>query len=492
MKDRKKINWRVYERDRIYPQTIAAYLDLLEISPREHPYLARHYEVMSSIEDYFWWARDLDLLAKDFYRWIKVWLKNKTIRKSFFSGFKKSFIELKNQLDIFWKKMDRIPLISDSELFQIYYETKSYLLKNFFFSEYPVDLFDDFFATILAKHLERILPVKIKPEDLATLGEPAYISQSLRYQQALLALSFRRKVSQKVLEDIAKKYSWVMMSWDGRQELTAEKVRRDWRRLKKKRVEKRQRERQKIINFCLRVKKTRKNLINRYNISYAKIAPHLFLLDKFSLLHDWRKEAQLRSNEVILRCLKEMAKRFKIDYQDILVYFNPEIERLCLTRKRPPESQIKQRRQGVTYVIHEKKIEIFVGKKAKFILNKLVLENLKAKTKKEFSGLPACRGLVTGRAAVVKSAKEAFKKVKKGDILVTSMTTVDYLPAIKIAAGVITDDGGLTCHAAIIARELGIPCVIGTKIATKVLHNGDLVRVNSNHGLISILERKKK
>lgn len=69
------------------------------------------------------------------------------------------------------------------------------------------------------------------------------------------------------------------------------------------------------------------------------------------------------------------------------------------------------------------------------------------------------------------------------------MTTPDFVPAMKKAAAVITDEGGITCHAAIMSRELGIPCVIGTKIATKVLRDGDLVEVDAEKGVVRILKK---
>ena len=68
------------------------------------------------------------------------------------------------------------------------------------------------------------------------------------------------------------------------------------------------------------------------------------------------------------------------------------------------------------------------------------------------------------------------------------MTRPEYLPAMKKAAAFITDEGGITCHAAIIAREMKKPCIIGTKIATQVLKDGDMVEVKANHGLVIILK----
>ena len=76
----------------------------------------------------------------------------------------------------------------------------------------------------------------------------------------------------------------------------------------------------------------------------------------------------------------------------------------------------------------------------------------------------------------------------KGDILVTSMTTPDWEPIMKKSSGIITDKGGRTCHAAIVARELGVPCIVGTRIATKILKDGDIVELDANHGIVRIIK----
>jgi pyruvate,water dikinase len=71
------------------------------------------------------------------------------------------------------------------------------------------------------------------------------------------------------------------------------------------------------------------------------------------------------------------------------------------------------------------------------------------------------------------------------------MTTPEFVPLIKLAKAIITNVGGITCHAAIVSREMNKPCIIGTKIATKVLKDGDLVEVDANRGVIKILKRAK-
>jgi pyruvate, water dikinase len=107
---------------------------------------------------------------------------------------------------------------------------------------------------------------------------------------------------------------------------------------------------------------------------------------------------------------------------------------------------------------------------------------------KNIKGAVAYSGLVTGRVRIIHLIKD-INKLKTGEILVTSMTDPRYLTAMKKAAGFITDEGGITCHAAIVARELNKPCIIGTRIATQSLHDGDLIEINAYKGIIKILKR---
>jgi pyruvate,water dikinase len=94
------------------------------------------------------------------------------------------------------------------------------------------------------------------------------------------------------------------------------------------------------------------------------------------------------------------------------------------------------------------------------------------------------RGFGAGTAKVVANPEEAAKVMKKGDILVTDMTNPDYVPFMKLAGAIVTDKGGVTCHAAIVSRELGIPCVVGTENATELMKNGEQYTVDSTSGVV--------
>lgn len=117
--------------------------------------------------------------------------------------------------------------------------------------------------------------------------------------------------------------------------------------------------------------------------------------------------------------------------------------------------------------------------------NEKVLENQKQTIEKnpDLTGEPASPGTTSGVVIIIKNPSE-ITRAQKGQILVTTMTTPDFVPAMKKVNGIITDKGGQTSHAAIVSRELGVPCVVGTKTATKDFKEGDIVTINGTTGQI--------
>jgi pyruvate,water dikinase len=100
------------------------------------------------------------------------------------------------------------------------------------------------------------------------------------------------------------------------------------------------------------------------------------------------------------------------------------------------------------------------------------------------SGLPAAPGTVAGRVRLISSPKDGGQ-LKAGEILVAPMTNPDWVPTIRRAAALVTHGGGMTCHAAIASRELGIPCIVGTRQATTVLRDGEMVTVDGRAGKVT-------
>ncbi len=129
---------------------------------------------------------------------------------------------------------------------------------------------------------------------------------------------------------------------------------------------------------------------------------------------------------------------------------------------------------GKVYLLQSRPVTVFYEK---------IEEEVKVKKPPLVKGLAASPGVGIGRVKIVLSAEE-IDKVEKGDVLVTRMTNPDFAPAMKRAVAIVTDEGGITSHASIVSRELGIPCVVGTGNATQVLKDGMLVTVDGRSGFV--------
>lgn len=137
------------------------------------------------------------------------------------------------------------------------------------------------------------------------------------------------------------------------------------------------------------------------------------------------------------------------------------------------------REKGKLFVVQTRPVTT-VGKNEKPIT---ASQKLKIAEAPILTGLPASPGQGNGPVKILKSPKEIFK-IKAGDVLVAEMTSPDYVPAMKKAAAIITDKGGQTSHAAIVSRELGIPCIVGAEKATKILKDGLVVNVDGTEGKV--------
>jgi len=168
-----------------------------------------------------------------------------------------------------------------------------------------------------------------------------------------------------------------------------------------------------------------------------------------------------------------------------------ELDKLILKKNfKLTKREILNRKNAFLYNVQNGKINFYEGIAAKKIKNKLILnENYNLK---EFKGSIACVGRVIGRVIKFSWTEpnliKKMERMKKGDILVAGQTRPTLMTAIHKAGAIVTDEGGIISHAAIISRELKKPCIIGTKIATKILKDGDLVEVDANNGIVKILK----
>lgn len=148
----------------------------------------------------------------------------------------------------------------------------------------------------------------------------------------------------------------------------------------------------------------------------------------------------------------------------------------------------KQRKKGLGVLFIKGKRTILSWKDSKKLEDFIERRNKESlKGIKEIKGIVAQKGKFKGKVYLVKDFKN-LKNVKKGMVLVAPQTRPQFNKFIKQAGAIITDEGGLLCHASMLARELKIPCIVGTKIATKVFKTGNMVEIDSKKGLIRIIE----
>ncbi len=204
------------------------------------------------------------------------------------------------------------------------------------------------------------------------------------------------------------------------------------------------------------------------------------LYEQWVMLKDFRR-AVISQERALLRGLyDEIGKRIGFTGLEVTFLIPGEITDALLNGKMVDKKLPKERMRFCVVEISPEKIAVFVGEEAQRIASRIEQKECKQKT---LSGMTAYPGIAQGKAKIIWKAEDSAM-FKEGDILVTSMTTPQLVPLMQKAAAIVTDEGGLLCHAAIISRELKKPCIIGTGNATKILRDGEKIEVDATKGIV--------
>lgn len=281
---------------------------------------------------------------------------------------------------------------------------------------------------------------------------------------------------QKILQISHKKWAWVFNNYSSHDPISDEKIfahigdllnnfDREINILKLNEIKRKEK---KILLKTFSLKE--KNLIN--------------LIDIVAELRDKRKAFWLESMLPVKKWIKKISKNLGLNYEEIrwLTW-----EEQCDFIKNPPKYKklIDERKNNLvtTYGYGNNPFVLFSQNNALRIMN-ILFEKIGQKSLK---GICATPGKVVGKIKNIGGEKE-FNKFKSEEILVTSHTTPDYIVLMKKAKAILTERGGITSHAAIVSRELGIPCVVGIKNVFNNFKDGDLVEVDADNGVISLLK----
>lgn len=195
---------------------------------------------------------------------------------------------------------------------------------------------------------------------------------------------------------------------------------------------------------------------------------------------DYRREGFFHSRSL----LTTVAKRLGLSLDELSLLRMEEILLLLKSfDKEKIKVTIRGRKDAYLHIYNNDQTQLFSGDDARSRFMKEEVEQ----DVNEFTGAIGAKGKVTGIVKVVKDMND-LAKVNEGDVLVAITTNPNYISAMQKATAFITDEGGITCHAAIVAREMNKPAIVGTKVSTKVLQDGDEVEVDANKGIVKIVK----
>jgi phosphohistidine swiveling domain-containing protein len=243
-----------------------------------------------------------------------------------------------------------------------------------------------------------------------------------------------------------------------------------------------------LQNYEKDVASNYEKLITKLNLSQPE--QNVFQILRELNYYKWAREYSFLHALYNIRFTQdELAKRCKVNDEDFMFVIEEELEDFFINPKKY-STIIKDRKKFCLIFNHANgKNECYAGQEAQTKITELKFDSKKDgfDNTDQLKGTPAFSGQAKGKVKIINIVKH-LGKMEDGNILVSVATTPDLLPAMKRSRAIITDEGGITCHAAIVARELKIPCIVGVKNATKILSDGDEVLVDANKGIIKIIK----
>lgn len=316
---------------------------------------------------------------------------------------------------------------------------------------------------------------------LQTLSTPLHPSIWTQEREQLIDIAKMkdRRERQRRLTAHTKKYVWLEYGLHGQaldQKYFSDQLRKILPQVRSGRIARYPEEKKRIAML-------QKKLFKEYQIG----RPHqnIFRIAQNSLfVRLYSKDSQFHGYYCIEPLLREIGKRIGLTLEQVL-FLSPDDFSQALIKGKDFSKITKQRQKYSLFVCDGGKTGYWHGPEAKKIKKKMsFVKKVKNHGVEEIlKGQTAYAGKVKGGVKIINTVQEMVK-MHAGNILVSHMTNPGIVPAMKKAAAIVTNSGGITSHAAIIARELKVPCVIGTKHATEVLKDGDIVEVDATKGIV--------
>ncbi len=207
-------------------------------------------------------------------------------------------------------------------------------------------------------------------------------------------------------------------------------------------------------------------------------------------MKDWRKGVYQKSYVVMDKVLGELARRMYFSMVEIKYVVVDEVrDAFNSNHTEELKDKVLNRMKLCCYHIKDQIMTIYEGEECKKKISELLPAEKEDQVANDgiIKGMIAYKGKVTATAKIVLSVSD-MNKVNEGDILVSSSTNPDLIVAMGMAGAFVTDMGGITSHAAIVSREMKKPCIVGTRNATRLIKDGDLIEVDADNGIVKIIK----
>jgi phosphohistidine swiveling domain-containing protein len=431
-------------------------------------------ETLSLYHDGFMlFINQLEDLEKDAVEVFKSFILPKKKREIVFQSWKKDLEDLEKQE----RELDSLDLANlDKEEFIKFWDNFHFYTRNFWTSSTVPELANcgslSFLKQKLAEYIDDETDLNKAMEILTSPENPSF------YQIEEMELFETDDLDKHV-----QKYFWLKNSY-----FSTKILEKDF--FEKRKLELKTNPRQEFKEHTESIKKTKADVVSKYNLS-DEIKD---IADAIVAAIEWQDD---RKSHIFIYLhyktllIKRAAELLEVKMEYLLNFREVEISEFFKDKNINLNQKLEERKNSF-YGFHcyEKGVkELDTGDAEKYwsiFTDQKVEEEVK-----KIKGVVASRGKnskVVGKVRIVKDP-HVVEKLEEGEILVTSMTSPEYVFLMKHSLAVVTDEGGLTSHAAIVSRELKIPCIVGSKIATKVLKDGDEVEVDTDVGVVKILEK---
>ncbi|MFH1545718.1 MAG: PEP-utilizing enzyme [archaeon] len=425
---------------------------------------------------------------KDWNNYVRVYRANEDKIIFWMDLWLKQFLELKR----FTEKVNKMNLTNKSsnqlkQLFKKYFELNSKACSFAYDYRAVGEVYPEKINSFLKEKAKDSKELNECIKTIFSLDKPIEMHRE-KMNLLKIAIKSKRvmlkgKGIENALENHSKRFGFLGTYIFYGEPIEAKDFKKKLKNLAKKPLSKLEKDRLKEKNRFKENKKETKEIIKKFRLSKSearKIRDIKVSLHTSMICDEYYTYTSFKIRPLLF----EIGKRFSLSYNQLIEMRNEEILSLFERKLNKRElNEINSRFKDAAIILEKGKTKVITGKELELYSKPYLAEMKKIKGLNEIKGETAFPGKVKGRVNIIGRVTD-LPSFRKGNILVTGSTLPQYVPAMKKALAIITDEGGMLSHAAIMSREFKKPCIIGTKIATRVLRNGDFIEVNASGGIV--------